>query len=485
MNLCELTIAQAHAKLQAKDISAVELTQACLDRIEHVDGNLNAVVYCDPEKALDHAKSVDTTGDFSSPLSGIPYLVKDNFCEKGVPTTASSNILRKKDYRPPYNATTINRLNAVHAISMGKVNCDEFAMGTSNETSCYGPVHNPWNTDCVPGGTSGGSAAAVAADECIFALGSDTGGSIRQPASLSGCTGLKVTYGRTSRYGVIAMASSLDTIGVLSKTAEDAALWLEATAGHDPLDATTKDLDVPQYSACLGEDLNGMTIGIPEEYFIDDLDDEVRTAIEEAVSVLKSLGADVKDVSLPSTKYGVAAYYIICPSEVSSNMARFDGIRYGHTVDDAEDLVDYYFQVRSEGFGDEVKRRIMTGTYALSAGYYDAYYRKALQVRSVVQQDFTTVFEDIDALVTPTSPFPAFRIGEKFNDPIQMYLADVFTIPASLAGICGLNVPCGFSSTQLPIGMQLLGNHWQEQTVLNIGHAYQQATDWHTQKPTL
>ncbi|MBU0459087.1 Asp-tRNA(Asn)/Glu-tRNA(Gln) amidotransferase subunit GatA [Patescibacteria group bacterium] len=469
-----LTITQAHIKLKAKEISSVELTQACIDQIENVDDKLNAVVHRNFDRALEQAKKIDSEGKFEHTLTGIPYLAKDIYCEEGVPTTACSNILRDKDYIPPFNSTVTRKLNEVGAISIGKANCDQFAQGTSNETSCYGHVHNPWDLERVPGGTSGGSAAAAIADECIFASGTDTGGSIRQPASLCGCIGLKPSYGRVSRYGVMAMTSSLDTMGILSKTVEDAAIFLQTVAGKDTLDATTSDRKVPDYSKCLDGDVKGMKFGIPKEYFIDDLDNEVAESVKEAAKTLEKLGAEIKEVSLPHTKYGVAAYYIICPSEVSSNMARYDGIRYGHT-ENAKDLIEYYFNVRSAGFGDEVKRRIMIGTYALSAGYYDAYYRQAMKVRTLVRQDFTKAFEDIDALLTPASPIPAFKIGEKIDDPIQMYLADMFTVPASLAGICGLSVPCGMTKNNLPIGLQILGPQWGEETIFKAGHAYEKA----------
>ncbi|HCI03324.1 TPA: Asp-tRNA(Asn)/Glu-tRNA(Gln) amidotransferase GatCAB subunit A [Candidatus Peribacteria bacterium] len=469
-----LTIAQAHKKLKAKKLSSEELTRACIERIEKVDDKLNSVIYRNFDRALESAKKIDKEGKFSHPLTGIPYLAKDIYCEEGVPTTASSNILREKDYSPPFDSTVTSKLKSVGAISMGKANCDQFAQGSSNETSCYGPALNPWNTDFVPGGTSGGSAAATAADECIFANGTDTGGSIRQPASLCGCVGIKPSYGRVSRYGVMAMTSSLDTMGVCTKTVEDAAIYLGTVAGKDDFDATTSETDVPDYTKALTGDVKGMTFGLPKEYFIDGMDGEVETSIREAAKILEGLGATIKEISLPHTKYAVATYYIICPSEVSSNMARYDGIRYGHT-EEANDLIEYYFNVRSAGFGDEVKRRIMIGTYALSAGYYDAYYRQAQKVRTLVKDDFAKAFEEVDALLTPTSPYPAFKTGEKMDDPVQMYLADVFTVPASLAGICGLNVTCGFTKSKLPIGLQILGPQWGEEVIFKAGDAFEKA----------
>lgn len=487
--LSSLTITEAHDKLKRKEISCRDLVQACLDRIAKVDDKLHAVVYNNGDQALQRAKEIDAKGDFSHPLTGIPYLAKDVFCEKGVPTTGCSNILRGekggKTYCPPYDSTTTKRLKAAGAISIGKSNTDEFTMGSSTETSCYGPTRNPWNTDCVPGGSSGGSAAAVAANECVFALGTDTGGSIRQPAALCGCTGLKVTYGRTSRYGVMSMASSLDTIGHLTKTVEDAAAVLETIAGRDDFDATTPDVPVPKYTESLKQSMKGMKVGLPKEYFIPGMDAEVEHAVREAAEVLGQLGATITEVSLPHTKYGVACYYVICPSEVSSNMARYDGVRYGHSVSNAEDLTDYYERVRSEGFGDEVKRRIMVGTYALSAGYAEAYYWKAMKVRTLVKRDFDEVFQAVDVILAPVSPTPAFTVGAHTDDPVAMYLEDVFTVLGNLAGLPGLSLPCGFSHHGLPIGMQLLGPQFKEETILKVGHAYQQATEWHKRKPKI
>jgi aspartyl-tRNA(Asn)/glutamyl-tRNA(Gln) amidotransferase subunit A len=487
--LSSLTITEAHEQLKKKQISCEELVRACIERIENVDPKIHAVIYNNGEEALKRAKEVDNKGEFNHFLTGIPYLAKDVFCEKGVPTTACSNILRGekggKTYRPPYDSTTTKRLSAAGAISLGKSNTDEFTMGSSTETSCYCTTRNPWDETRVAGGSSGGSAAAVVADECIFALGTDTGGSIRQPAALCGCTGLKVTYGRTSRYGVMSMASSLDTIGHLAKTVEDAAIVLEAIAGHDDFDATTPNIPVPKYSEVLKKPIQGMRVGLPKEYFIPGMDREVESAVREAAKTLEKLGAKISEVTLPHTKYGVACYYVICPSEVSSNMARYDGVRFGHSVKGTESLYDYYCRVRSEGFGDEVKRRIMIGTYALSAGYIDAYYWKAMKVRALMKKDFDEAFKEVDVILAPVSPAPAFTIGAHTNDPVAMYLEDVFTVLANLAGIPGLSLPCGYSKNGLPIGMQLLGPQFREETILNAGHAYEQETEWHKRKPRL
>ncbi|MDD5623255.1 MAG: Asp-tRNA(Asn)/Glu-tRNA(Gln) amidotransferase subunit GatA [Candidatus Peribacteraceae bacterium] len=485
MSLPSLTIAQAHEKLKKKEISSAELTKACIDRIEKVDKNLNAVVHRNFERALEEAKKADAKGVFEHPLAGIPYLAKDVFCETGIPTTACSNMLRKKDYIPPFDSTTTKRLKAAGAISMGKANTDEFTMGASTETSCFGVTKNPWDQTRVAGGSSGGSATAVAADECLFALGTDTGGSIRQPASFCGCVGLKVTYGRTSRYGVMSMASSLDSIGTLAKTVEDAAIILQAIAGKDPLDATTGDVPVPDYLSTLRKGVKGMTIGLPKEYFIKGMSPEVEAAVRSAAKEMEKLGAKVVDISLPHSSYAIAAYYVICPSEVSSNMARYDGIRYGHTSDKQDNLIEYYIRSRSGGFGPEVKRRIMIGTYALSAGYYDAYYRQAQKVRTLIRQDFEKAFQKVDCILAPVAPTPAFKIGAHTDDPVQMYLEDIFTAPINLAGLPGLSIPCGASKEGLPIGMQILGPQWGEETILRAGYAYEQATEWHTRKPAL
>jgi aspartyl-tRNA(Asn)/glutamyl-tRNA(Gln) amidotransferase subunit A len=485
MTLSSLTIGGAHAQLKEKKISSEELTRACIERIEHADKSINAVIHKNFDRALSEAKKIDAKGVFAHPLTGIPYLAKDVFCEAGVPTTACSNILRNKDYVPPFDSTTTRRLRAVSAVSLGKTNTDEFTMGASTETSCFGATRCPWDTSRVAGGSSGGSAAATAADECLFALGTDTGGSIRQPASFCGCTGMKVTYGRTSRFGVMSMASSLDSIGTLAKCVEDVAIILQAIAGKDPLDATTGDVPVPNYAATLKKGVKGLKIGLPKEYFIKGMDPQVESAVRAAAEEYRKLGAQVTDVSLPHSQYAIATYYVIVPSEVSSNMARYDGVRYGHTVNDPQSLVDYYEKARSSGFGAEVKRRIMIGTFALSAGYYDAYYRQAQKVRTLVKRDFEEAFGGADVILAPIAPTPAFKVGAHTDDPLAMYLEDIFTVPANLAGIPGLSLPCGFAKGDLPIGMQLLGPQWGEEVILQAGYAYEQATQWHERKPKL
>lgn len=489
--LSSLTITQAHEKLSKKEISATELTQSCIDRIEAVDGALNAVICKNFERALEEAKKVDSEGTFPHLLSGIPYLAKDVYCEEGVPTTACSNMLRNKNYVPPFDSTTTKRLKNVGAISLGKTNTDEFTMGASTETSCYGVTRNPWDTTRVAGGSSGGAAAALSASEAIFTLGTDTGGSIRQPAGFCGVSGIRPTYGRTSRYGVMSMASSLDTIGPLCKNAEDMAIVLRSIAGKDPLDGTTAEHPVPDYTEELRTDLTGLRVGIPKEYFIDGLDAEVEASVRQAAEVMKKLGATIVEVSLPHTKYALATYYVLCPCEVSSNMARYDGIRFGKKNDvPSPTLLAHYEQIRSTGFGSEVKRRIMIGTYALSAGYYDAYYRQAQKVRTLICQDFVEAFMEADLLLTPVSPTPAFAIGAHTDDPVAMYLEDAFMDGAVMAGIPALSIPCGFSKgsngkSPLPIGLQLMSNQWKESTILTAAHAYQQVTDWHRALPTL
>ncbi len=485
MMLNALTIAQAHEKLRKKEISSVELTKACIARIESVDKTLNAVVYRNFDRALEEAKNADTNGITDEPLSGIPYLAKDVYCEAGVPTTGCSNMLRKKDYIPPFDSTTTKRLKAKGAISIGKTNTDEFTMGGSTETSCYGVTRNPWDTTRVAGGSSGGSAAAVSADEAIFALGTDTGGSIRQPAAFCSITGIRPTYGRTSRYGVMSMASSLDTIGPMGKSVEDLAIVLEAIAGKDVMDGTTSDKPTAAYRSLLKKDLKGVRVGIPKEYFIDGMDPEVEASARAAAKVMEKLGATLVDISLPHTKYALATYYVLCPSEVSSNMARYDGLRFGHTVSKPADLVDYYKKARSEGFGAEVKRRIMIGTYALSAGYFDAYYLKAQKVRTLVSKDFDAAWKQVDVIACPVAPSPAFTVGAHADDPVAMYLEDVFMDGAVMGGIPALSVPCGFTKKGLPLGLQLMGPQWEEGRILSAAYAYEQATGWHTKKPTV
>ncbi len=473
------TITQAHKKLKNKELSCTDLVKSCLDAIEKKNPELNAVVYVNKDEALKKAKETDEKGDFSHPLTGIPYLAKDVFCEKGIPTTGCSNILRGenggKTYRPPYDSTTTKRLNAVGAISLGKANTDEFTMGASTETSCYGVTRNPHDPSRVAGGSSGGPAAAVSADMCTFALGTDTGGSIRQPAGFCGCTGMRVTYGRTSRFGVMSFASSLDTIGALTKNVEDYATVLQTIAGHDPYDSTTSKEPVPDYRTSLTKNIKGIKIGIPKEYFIEGLDGEVKQCIDESVKQFESLGAKIIDISLPHTKYAVATYYVLAPSEVSSNLARYDGVRYGHSVKGAKNLTEYYEKVRSEGFGDEAKRRIMIGTFALSAGYYDAYYRKAQKVRTLAKKDFDEAFQKVDVILAPVSPTPAFKVGAHTDDPVAMYLEDVFTVSQVMAGIPAISIPCGKSKDGLPIGLQIMGKQFDEENVLRVGHAFEKS----------
>jgi len=477
----ELTIKEAHEGLKKKDFSSVELTKACLARIKKTDDKIKAFITVTEDIALKQAEAIDKKGNFKNILTGIPTAPKDVYCTKGIRSTGASKIL--DNYVPPFDATAIEKLNAAGAVTVGKVNCDEFAMGGSGENSGYGNTHNPWDLDRVPGGSCSGSAAAVAADMCLYSMGTDTGGSIRQPAGFCGITGLKVSYGRVSRYGVMSMASSLDTIGPITKNVEDAAIILKEIAGRDRKDSTTPDIKVDDYPKEILKNIKGLKIGLPKEYFIDGMDKEVKEVVMQAVKKMEELGAKIIDISLPYTNKAVAAYYIICPSEVSSNMSRYDGVRYGFSAE-ADNLLENYLQSRAQGFGAEVKRRIMIGTYCLSAGYYDAYYKKAMQVRTLVRNDFDQAFEKVDVILTPTSPTPAFKIGENSSDPLKMYLADVFTIPASLAGICGVSVNAGFTSN-LPVGIQILGKRFAESTILRAAYNYEQATDWHKRKPQL
>ncbi len=480
--MIELTIADANKGLKEKKFSSVELTQAYLDRIEKTDGTLNSYVTVTKEVALEQAKKADEKGTFENPLEGIPMNLKDIICTKDIKTTACSKIL--EDFTPPYNADVTQRLLDSGAVLLGKANTDQFAMGSSSETSYFGVTKNPWNTKYVAGGSSGGPAASVAADQCVFAIGTDTGGSIRQPASLCSCVGFKVSYGRVPRYGVISYASSFDTIGPLTKTMEDAALVLNVIAGKSENDSTTPDQPVPNYTDFLKEDLTGMTIGVPKEYF-EGVEQETIDVINANIEIIKKLGANVIEVSLPLTKYAIPTYYLLVKSEASTNMARYDGVKYGHTADNAKELLDIYMKSRSEGFGEEVKRTIMLGTYSLSAGYYDAFYLKAAKVRALMQKEFEEVFQKCDALITPTSPFPAFKIGAKTDDPLAMYAADTLTVPAGICGLPGASVPAGFSKEGLPIGMQIIANQYKEEKVIQVGHAFQKATDWHTKKPTV
>lgn len=484
--LNQLTAAQLAAKVKGREVSAREVAEAFLARIGAVEPKVKALLTVTAEKARAQADAVDAklaAGEDPGALAGVPVVLKDNLCTLGIETTAASKIL--KGFVPPYDATVVQKLDAAGALFVGKANLDEFAMGSSCENSAFGPTANPWALDRVPGGSSGGSAAAVAADLAPLSLGSDTGGSIRQPAALCGVLGLKPTYGRVSRYGLMAYASSLDQIGPFARTVEDLALGLNVISGADPHDSTAVIRDVPDYTKALTGDIRGLRIGIPAEYFASGLEPDVRAAVESAIEVLKGLGATVAPVSLPHTDYGLAAYYIVAPAEASSNLARYDGVRYGHRTDKVGGHTDLFDQTREEGFGPEVKQRIIVGTYALSAGYYDAFYLKGMQVRTLILQDFERAFESFDVLVTPTSPSTAFKIGEKSDDPLAMKLSDVCTIPANLAGIPGLSQCCGFDSQGLPIGMQLLGPAFSEEVLLRVAHAYESATDWHTRRPTL
>ncbi len=482
----ELTIAQAAEALRNKKLSSVELTQSVLQRMEKLDATLGAYLTPTPELAIRQAKAVDqkiSQGDALPPLAGIPLGLKDIFITQDIRTTCASKIL--ENFVPPYNGTAVERLIAQEYVLTGKLNMDEFAMGSSNETSFFKKVRNPWNLDTIPGGSSGGSAAAVAARLCLGALGTDTGGSIRQPAALTGIVGIKPTYGRVSRYGVIAFASSLDQVGPMTQDVRDAALLLQAIAGHDPRDSTSMDLPVPDYSLALKKEIKGMKLGIPKEYFLSGLDPQVDRALRTALKTYESMGAIIEEVSLPHTEYAVPTYYILAPAEASSNLARYDGIRYGFRHPDAKNLMEVYKMSRSSGFGAEVKRRIMLGTYVLSAGYYDAYYLKAQKVRTLIRQDFLEAFKKVDVLLTPTSPTPAFKLGEKTNDPLQMYLSDIYTINVNLAGLPGISVPCGFSDNTLPIGMQLIAGPFQEEKLFHAAYAYEQATDWHKRRAPL
>ena len=479
MELPFLTIKEASELIKGKELSPVELTQSILDRIEDKDEKLNTYITVLSEKALESAKKAEeeiSRGDYIGPLHGIPLGLKDIFITKDITTTCGSKML--ENFIPPYNATVTQKLLDCGAVILGKNNMDEFAMGSSTETSYFGPTSNPWDLKRVPGGSSGGSASATAASLCLGSVGTDTGGSIRQPAALCGVVGMKPTYGRVSRFGMIAFASSLDQAGPLTKTVEDTALILNAISGPDPRDSTCVNIPVPDYTMSLKDDIKGLKVGIPKEYFVEGMDKDVEDASKKAISMIEDLGAEVIEISLPHTKYAVLTYYIIAPSEASSNLARYDGVKYGFRAPGAESLRDMYFKTRAQGFGNEVKRRIMLGTYALSSGYYDAYYLKAQRVRTLIKNDFDEAFKKVDAIVAPTTPEVAFKIGEKTQDPIKMYLSDVLTIPCNIAGLPGISVPCGFSSDGLPIGIQVLGKPFEEETVIHVAHAYEQHTDW-------
>jgi len=481
----QLTIHEAHRLLKARQLSSVELTKACLERIQEVEPKIHALVTITNELALSQAKKADQliTGGDIHPLTGIPVIIKDNMCTKGIPTTCSSRMLQ--NFVPPYDATVVEKLNNCGAVIIGKANMDEFAMGSSTEHSAFFPTHNPWDLSRVPGGSSGGSAVAVATGETVYALGSDTGGSIRQPAGFCSVVGLKPTYGRVSRYGLVAFASSLDQIGPLTKDVTDCAIVLNAIAGYDNRDSTSVPYPTPDYTQCLTTDLKGLNIGVPKEYFVTGMQTEVETALRAAISKLEQLGARVDwEVSLPHTPYALAVYYIIAPSEASANLARYDGVKYGFSYQDTDSIWEALEKTRQFGFGDEVKRRIMLGTYALSAGYYDAYYLKAQKVRTLIRQEFDQAFSKFDALITPTSPTVPFKIGEKVDDPLQMYLSDVCTLPINIAGLPAISMPAGFGNG-LPIGMQLIGKPFGEETILRVAYAYEQATEWHKRKPPI
>ena len=512
MSLLDLSATEALEQLKERKLSSVELTTAYLDQIERFDGQVQAFLRVDREAALARAAEIDQRrqrGENVGPLGGLPVAIKDLLCTAGEPTTCASRML--ENFRPPYDATVVARLKAADAVLIGKTNMDEFAMGGSNENSAFHVTHNPWDLERIPGGSSGGAAAAVAARMAPLSVGTDTGGSIRQPAGLCGVTGMKPTYGRVSRYGLVAFASSLDQIGPLARSAEDAALLLEVLSGHDPLDSTSINRPVPHYSETIREPLKGLRIGLVREHFGEGLDAEVETAVRDAVKVYESLGATVKDISLPHGKYGVATYYVIAPCEASSNLARYDGVHYGHRADvqamlkdlAAErdelvrkggeaavatldnPLVRMYRRSRAEGFGAEVKRRIMLGTYALSAGYYDAYYLKALKVRRLIRRDYDEAFKQVDLIAGPVTASTAFKIGEKVDDPLSMYLVDLYTVSANLAGVGGIAFPCGLGASGLPIGLQLQAPPFEEDRLLRAAHMYQQATNWHTRQPPL
>ena len=479
-----LTIREAHRLLSRREISSVELTRACLERIESVEDRVGAFLAITPDLAMEQAGKADRSlsSNEGGPLTGIPVQVKDVMCTRGIPTTCGSRML--EDYVPVYDSTAVARLLDRGAVVLGKGNMDEFAMGSSCENSAFHPARNPWDLDRVPGGSSGGGSASVASGEATYALGSDTGGSVRQPAAMCGVVGMKPSYGLVSRYGLVAYASSLDQIGPIGRSVEDCALVLNAIAGHDPRDSTSLPGRAPDYLSGIENEIAGLRLGLPSEYFSEGVEPGVREAVETAAKALEALGASVQEVSLPTTRYALACYYIIAPAECSANLARYDGVKYGASYQDAGDMWEAMERTRQYGFGPEVTRRVMLGTYALSAGYYDAYYLKAQQVRTLIRQDFARVFETVDALVTPTSPVVAFRLGEKTADPVQMYQTDVCTLPVNIAGLPGLSVPCGFSQG-LPVGMQLIGPHLADATLLRIGHAYQQATYWHEARPPL
>ncbi len=477
-----LTLSELSQALSRGEYSSRELTQAFLDRIQSLDTQYNSFITISEEQAIEQAKAADAirAAGKATRLTGLPIAHKDLFCTQGIRTSCGSKML--DNFISPYNATLVERLNQAGMVTLGKTNMDEFAMGSSNESSYYGAVKNPWDAGRVPGGSSGGSAAAVAARLIPASTGSDTGGSIRQPAALCGITGLKPTYGRISRYGMIAYASSFDQAGPMTRTAEDAALLLQAMAGEDPLDSTSSTQAVPDYTSTLNDNLSGLRIGLPKEFFAEGTDPLILQRVQEAVAEFEKMGATVKEISLPNTQLSIPSYYILAPAEASSNLSRFDGVRYGHRCDTPKDLEDLYKRTRAEGFGAEVKRRIMVGTYALSEGFYDAYYRKAQQIRRVIQQDFIDALNEVDVIMAPVTPCSAFHLGEKNSDPVSMYMEDIFTLSLNLAGLPGISIPCGFAD-HLPVGLQVIGNYFAEGKLLNIAHQYQQVTAWHQQAP--
>ncbi len=485
MELFQLTIHELQGKIRRGEVSAAQIAETVFSRIDTVEERVHSYIRLMKDEALAQAAAADQNikkGDLQ-PLTGIPIALKDIVCTKGILTTCGSHILH--NFVPPYNATVVEKLAAAGAVFVGKTNMDEFAMGSSTETSYFGPTLNPWDLTRIPGGSSGGSATAVAADECIASIGSDTGGSIRQPAALCGIVGMKPTYGRVSRFGLIAFASSLDQIGPFTKDVEDCAIMMNVLAGYDPKESTSVKADVPDYCQFLGRDIKGWKIGIPKEYFIEGIDPEVSTAVKKSIEVVEKCGGQCVDITLPHTQYCVAVYYIIAPAEASSNLARYDGVKYGFRTGDPRDLAEMYFKTRMQGFGAEVKRRIMIGTYSLSAGYYDAYYGKASQVRALIRRDFDDAFSKCDIILTPTTPTPAFKLGEKTDDPLQMYLSDIFTISTNLAGIPGISVPCGYSSSGLPIGVQFLASHFEEAKLLQFASAYEKSAAIEKRRPAL
>jgi len=477
MQLSKLSVRQLTELLNSKEVNHSDIVRAALERIDKIDDKIHAFVLVNH-----NLEKIQNNSSNNKKLAGIPVAIKDNICIKDELTTCSSKIL--KNFRPPYDATVIKRLKQEGAALLGKTNMDEFAFGSSCETSCYGPTKNPWDLSRIPGGSSGGSAAAVASDEVAFALGSDTGGSIRQPAAMCGVVGLKPTYGRISRFGLIAFASSLDQIGPITKTVEDAALVMNIISGYDKSDSTSYDVEVPDFTKSLVNNIKGVKIGIPDEYFVEGMDKEVEKAVKDAIKLLEGLGAEIKRISLPSTKYAVSTYYLIAPAEASSNLARFDGVQYGLRKK-ADRLGDMYKLTRAEGFGEEAIRRIILGTYSLSSGYYEDYYLKAQKVRTIIQEEFKRAFNEVDCIITPTSPTVAFKLGERINDPLKMYLSDIFTIGANLAGIPAMSIPCGFNSENLPIGLQILANVFNEGAIFKVAYTYQENTSWHKRKPKL